>query len=333
LSKVIELKAEHFQQFAKTGNGRNYSRFFIESDLRQAKSIADLSGQLVVCPKHGGCFKPRTKSKPPVWIIGFPRCGTASLCRALDLVGWDAIHNPRSWDDLAGHNAAGDVFVAAHWRDLYRAHPDAMFILNTRPFGDWLRSLRTIRGFWESSEPFDMYYRQLLYGTDNPSAAGRLLYTWRSHHESIRDTIPAGQLAEMALPFTWEQLCGFLDVPLPSVPFPHLNSGHSEHAGWRSSPNVHWLAEQRRPAPPPSRSLREGIVDQLRSIAHRAPAGWQERYRLESEALMILDTHCLTCDQFARPNEYCRARTGCHRIIDYRHSLISKHGKCPEGKW
>jgi hypothetical protein len=161
--------------------------------------------------------------RPPVWICGFPRCGSASLCQALKILGWNPIHNPRHWDDLQGHDAAGDVFVTAHWRALLAMFPQARFILNTRPFPEWVESLKRIPGFWKSPLLFDRFYRLAAYGTDDLTDRERLAWAWMRHHDQVRSKIPSQQLLVLEQPFSWPPLCDFLGLPCPTKAFPWLN--------------------------------------------------------------------------------------------------------------
>lgn len=161
--------------------------------------------------------------KSCVWITGFPRCGGASLCRALNILGWNSIHNPRHWDDLQGHNAAADILITAHWRELAKMFPKSRFILNTRDFEDWLKSLRRIPEFWCSPLAFDRYYQMAVYGTNDPTDRATLERVWRRHHHDVVATLPADRLLVMPQPFGWDVLTEFLGVGQPRVPFPWLN--------------------------------------------------------------------------------------------------------------
>lgn len=172
--------------------------------------------------------------KPCVWIIGFPRCGSASLCEALRILGWNPIHNPRHWDQLEGHDAAGDVFVTAHWRELYAMFPESKFIYNTRGLAGWLESLKRIPGFWESSRLYDRCYRLKVYGTHDVNNETTLCRRWQEHYE---DVFKGGIRHEQILtcdscfePFSWKPLCEFLGMPVPGVEFPWLNRGHCQDA-------------------------------------------------------------------------------------------------------
>lgn len=167
--------------------------------------------------------------KESVWIIGFPRCGTVSLCEALRLLGWNPLHNPRHWDMLEGHNASGDVLITAHWRRLFEMFPNAKFILNTRELGDWLRSLNRIPGFWRSPRLYDRYHRLAVYGTEDVTDRKALQAAWDRHHAEVLATIPKRQLLVLPQPFQWPPLCDFLGVPVPNMPFPWKNRNtHSD---------------------------------------------------------------------------------------------------------
>jgi len=169
-------------------------------------------------------------AKPHVWIIGFPRCGSASLCEALRILGWNPIHNPRNWEQLEEHNAAGDVMITAHWRELDRMFPGSRFILNTRLFDGWARSLKRIPGFWISGYFYDRYYRQKVYGGCNPDDIRGLGEIWERHHKNVRDAIPGDRLLGFPQPFAWESLCEFLGTPTPDRPFPWLNRASNRDA-------------------------------------------------------------------------------------------------------
>jgi hypothetical protein len=167
-------------------------------------------------------------AKPHVWIVSLPRCGTTSLSKALRILGWNPIDNPRHWDQLEGHDAAGDVLIATHWRDLLEMFPRSKFILSTRRFSAWRRSLLRIPGFWTSPMIYDQYHRNTLFGCSPTDRAG-LRTAWDWHHDTIVNTIPPAQLLCVPLASDWEPLCQFLDRPIPAVPFPWLNRlGHQD---------------------------------------------------------------------------------------------------------
>ncbi|KAK8050815.1 hypothetical protein PG994_012545 [Apiospora phragmitis] len=46
-----------------------------------------------------------------------------------------------------------------------------------------------------------------------------------AHYKKVAALVPAGQLLEMDLNDGWGPLCQFLDMPVPSEPFPRVNDG------------------------------------------------------------------------------------------------------------
>lgn len=74
-----------------------------------------------------------------IFVIGHARTGTTSFHRAFNENGLNSEHSPGNWH-LAGYDAFSD---RGDYRpvDLYRGYyPNAHFILNTRPVGDWVIS-------------------------------------------------------------------------------------------------------------------------------------------------------------------------------------------------
>ena len=167
---------------------------------------------------------------PHVWIIGFPRCGSVSLCEALCILGWNPIHNPRHWDQIENHNAAGDAWITAHWRELLEMFPESKFILNMRDVDAWLVSMRRIPEFWQSGRMYDQYLRSRVYGTHDVADATTLRMRWNEHVDEVRQSIPRDQLLEFHQPFRWESLCEFLDVAIPDCDFPWRNRATCEDA-------------------------------------------------------------------------------------------------------
>lgn len=173
-----------------------------------------------------------------VFGIGLSKTGTNSLNEALCILGYRSLHYPdcalmlagRYADALRGHDAATDISVAAFFRELDAAYPGSRFVLTVRQLGSWLRSVgeHMSRRPPESMHPGEPRgeVRQRLYGTRvwnadlfvdayrRHNAAVRAHFADRSHDLLILD-ICAGQ--------GWQQLCPFLDRPMPAAAFPALN--------------------------------------------------------------------------------------------------------------
>ena len=169
---------------------------------------------------------------------GLPRTGTKSLCKALCILGYNAVHceperlplfpdantDWRCCDDI---DAITDAPAARHWQELAVAYPDAKIVLAVRNEDEWWRSIQrhvnTIRseGSQEDVQHADAVH-SLLFGCSKPSE-----YWYRRRFREHTEMVQRGTLDRLTLAFDvcdgWEPLCGFLGKQLPDVPFPWLN--------------------------------------------------------------------------------------------------------------
>ena len=185
-----------------------------------------------------------------IFVIGLSRTGTSSMDEALGLLGFSHLHwrNHLTGDlirsaDLFLFDAFSDIGIAADFETLAHQFPTSRFILTTRSIETWEISVRR-------------HYRQQL-GILKPDSLRRLavartfgglmgeinasLYskfeTWgeafESHHQRV-DGFFSGERASRLLRFnvlagaSWAELCSFLGVPMPDVPYPHANPGQPE---------------------------------------------------------------------------------------------------------
>ena len=139
------------------------------------------------------------------------------------------------WDDLfAGYRAAVDWPVAAFWREISDAHPDAPVLLSTRDADGWWKSANdtifTISGRGvPEEEPFASQVRMAVAMLDQRFTPG-----WRDeapakaaferHNDEVRAAVPRDRLVEWQPGDGWEPLCSTLDVAVPDEPFPHVNT-------------------------------------------------------------------------------------------------------------
>lgn len=190
---------------------------------------------------------------------GFGRTGTASLKRALEILGlgpchhmedcfanpaqvpyWQAVVAGRTvdWDVVFdGYRAQVDWPGAHVWRELAVRYPAAKVILTVRPEQAWWRSFsNTIGAVLASSAELpalpshvgdmlnamgDMVTRQT-FGCA-PTDADGVLAAYRRHTAEVRAAIAPGRLLVYDVAQGWEPLCSFLGVAAPDVPFPHTN--------------------------------------------------------------------------------------------------------------
>lgn len=123
---------------------------------------------------------------------------------------------------------------------LLTVYPDAKVILTARDVDSWYRSIKnTIHQLSfecskrnDLSEPLTRWRKMnntlVLDGAIadpeqfNDEEAIKAKYN--AHVEWVKKNIPSDQLFIMELGEGWERLCKFLDVPVPSEPYPSTNS-------------------------------------------------------------------------------------------------------------
>jgi hypothetical protein len=78
----------------------------------------------------------------------------------------------------------------------------------------WSRYLKLVeRMFWIEHGPFAA-------GHERPE---QLIAGFERHNELVKSTVPPERLLVWNVNEGWEPLCGFLDVPVPAEPLPHVN--------------------------------------------------------------------------------------------------------------
>jgi len=183
-----------------------------------------------------------------VFCIGLSKTGTTSLTRALQLLGFDAVHWYATrnafvytdhgiavdWALFERHDAFADTPIARLYPELDARYPGSRFILTLRDPQAWLRSFAD--QFAEGGlDAFSARLHRDLYGTDSYDPelcaaaftrhSGAVRAHFRSRPEALLELdIGAGH--------GWGPLCEFLGRPAPDVPFPH----RFRRAERRSSP-------------------------------------------------------------------------------------------------
>jgi hypothetical protein len=189
---------------------------------------------------------------------GFGRTGTASLKRALEILGFGPCHHmeevfahpeqapywqafiagqPVDWDKVfAGYRSQVDWPGAHAWRQLAAAYPRAKVIHSIRPEDAWWISFSATIGKVISMHkdlPVPPHVKAMgaametaieqTFGCPLTDCAGALA-AFRRRTEEVRATIPSERLLVFDVSQGWEPLCAFLGVPVPDGPFPHMNS-------------------------------------------------------------------------------------------------------------
>lgn len=152
------------------------------------------------------------------------------------------------WDSLfQGYLSAVDYPVARYYKPLLTKYPDAKVVHTTRDPEAWYESCKNTI-FWASKPsagrilsmmvrmPFSPAIRKRLpvlkyngslidleFGKDLNDKAKVVDY-FKKRDEEILKTVPKDRLIVFNVKEGWEPLCRFLNVPVPSTPFPVSNT-------------------------------------------------------------------------------------------------------------
>jgi hypothetical protein len=141
-----------------------------------------------------------------IFQIGFNRCGTKALTQLFGEHGLPVVHWAKG--DLAGRiyfnllkgrppvaglehvvffsdmeALNGDVFLEAYklFPALHRHYPDALFLLNTRPVENWIRSRLVFR-----EGEYAEWHMRLLGLSSQEALVEHWRKDWHDHHERVR---------------------------------------------------------------------------------------------------------------------------------------------------
>ncbi|KAJ6032637.1 hypothetical protein N7540_003369 [Penicillium herquei] len=121
--------------------------------------------------------------------------------------------------------------------ELIKAYPEAKVIVSTRDVDKWLKSMRQsvdsavqwksfdwlapwdpeVIGPWWKYHKFTHKLRPLIAPQGERQA-------YLDYYARIKELVPEGRLLEFNPRDGWEPLCQFLEVPIPTEPFPHVNN-------------------------------------------------------------------------------------------------------------
>ncbi|OWV39215.1 sulfotransferase family protein [Mameliella alba] len=207
------------------------------------------------------------KRDQKIFCIGLPKTGTTSLHFAALQLGLRSVHWPRDTKTVTELrngvfklslmetcDIVSDIPIPAIFRELDAVFPGSKFVLTTRDKDGWLRSQGTA-GFNARTAAEDSdraFYRQMLYGV-NEFDEQRFAEVYDSHHTSVQEYFDGDRAADLLTMDIsrggagWNQLCAFLGLPVPDMPFPHSN-----------------IAGEDKPAPRPT-----GLLGKARRAASR----------------------------------------------------------------
>ena len=184
---------------------------------------------------------------------GFGRTGTLSVKQALEELGfgpcyhmtelfdkpgadelWDAIVRgaPADWNAVfAGYRAAVDWPACAFYKELMHVYPEAKVLLTVRDPEKWYESVyNTIYRVSHRDLSISTHRRMvnalIWQGTFDGKFKEKdyAIAVFLRHSEEVKRQVPPEKLLVYDVKESWEPLCAFLGVEVPTdTPFPHLN--------------------------------------------------------------------------------------------------------------
>ncbi|MCS4199740.1 sulfotransferase family protein [Salinibacter ruber] len=185
-----------------------------------------------------------------VFGIGLSRTATTSLSEALSILGYETADWKRGervigWPEYFLADAATDTPVASRFESLYFTFEESKFIYTTRDIDGWVSSMKRYFGAespsesgvdWRVDERWGGISDWGWYNTFRRAQIHQCLYgghdsweeAYKAHDRRIRhffENKPADRFLVLDIPDGdgWAKLCEFLNVPVPSHPFPHEN--------------------------------------------------------------------------------------------------------------
>jgi hypothetical protein len=198
---------------------------------------------------------------------GFGRTGTASLKRALEMLGFGPCHHmsevlkrpetAAGWVGalngdaavlpglLSGFRATVDLPGCLLWRELVECYPHAKVVLTVREPRRWYRSARATilsqdregrtsrlaavagAGLVEALSELSVAMAARGFRRDLDEAA--TIAGFERHNASVRAGVAADRLLVYEVEQGWGPLCAFLGVAVPDLPFPRGNEAGVFH--------------------------------------------------------------------------------------------------------
>jgi len=149
---------------------------------------------------------------------------------------------------LEGYRAGVDHPIMCWYQDILALHPSVKVLLTVRDPKGWFASIKwldTQMKTLTSTFPYPWFFKLVGMGKDNDYAReciqgvnhgvlGKLnealkdgedksIEFFKAHIEEVKSLVPNDQLLVFDVREGWEPLCKFLDLPIPSVPFPNIN--------------------------------------------------------------------------------------------------------------
>ncbi|MEB3213873.1 MAG: sulfotransferase [Leptolyngbyaceae bacterium] len=162
-----------------------------------------------------------------VWNIGLPRTGTKTFCEAVSLLGYTRVqHNPK-FEQLQDLQAASDAGCIIYYKYLDFKYPGSKFILSFRDLSSWLESAEFIYTKYPATDKDIAILRRMHIYESVTFDREKFIDAYHRHHAEVFRYFKNRPQDLLQINFSegsgWQKLCPFLELPIPSTPFPHKN--------------------------------------------------------------------------------------------------------------
>ena len=182
-----------------------------------------------------------------IFGIGMHKTATTSLHLAMKILGFDSGHWTSAhwaktiWSEMQLWGKSNmlersyhlcDLPIPLLFKELDKGYPGSKFILSTLDEEVWVKAAEIhwsprnkFRASWDS-DPFSHKIHQILYG-QRTFDRGVFLARYRQHNAEVREYFRDRPQDLLEMPMSrgagWNELCGFVDRPIPNVEYPHGN--------------------------------------------------------------------------------------------------------------
>ena len=140
-----------------------------------------------------------------------------------------ARNEPVDWQGLLSpYAAAVDWPASAFWPEISAAFPEAVILLSSRDAEGWWKSASET--IFPATQRADNDWRRMIdamfasrFTLDITDKAASIA-AFEAHNRHVRATAPPARLVEWHPRDGWEPICRALQLPVPDLPFPHVNS-------------------------------------------------------------------------------------------------------------
>jgi hypothetical protein len=144
----------------------------------------------------------------------------------------DVVRGAPDWNAVFdGFQSTTDYPACTYWRELTEFYPHAKVILSVRDAHSWFESASEtifspmMQGSLAGS-PVGAMMQGVVFDAfgDRLNDAAFMTDWFARRNQDVIDSLPPERLLVFSAKQGWEPLCAFLDVPVPTLPFPRVNS-------------------------------------------------------------------------------------------------------------